>query len=123
MIEGVVNDRLEAVVPLHVVGPSGAERDIDAVLDTGFSDHLALPLDVVEGLGLPLLASADVRLADGGIVFLPTYRVVVLWDGSPREVVAYGVGVGSALIGMAMIEDHLLVVEAVRGSAISIRAI
>ena len=43
MIRGTVNAQGEAVVRLRVRGPSGAEQDVDAVIDTGFTASLTLP--------------------------------------------------------------------------------
>ncbi len=37
MIRGMVNLRREAIVPVRVRGPGGAERDVDAVVDSGFT--------------------------------------------------------------------------------------
>ncbi len=42
MIEGVVNDAYEAVIPLTLQGPSGHMREIEAVIDTGYSGFLDL---------------------------------------------------------------------------------
>ena len=42
MIEGAVNAAYEAVVALRLQGPDGRTRDIDAVLDTGYSGFLTL---------------------------------------------------------------------------------
>lgn len=47
MIRGVVNARREGIVRLRVRGPSGVERDVDAVVDSGFTASLTLPAVVV----------------------------------------------------------------------------
>ena len=52
MIEGVVNGFLEAVVSLPVRGPE--DREIEAVIDTGYSCNLALPPELVAELGVAL---------------------------------------------------------------------
>ena len=54
MIEGVVNRFLEAVVSLRVRGPEGREREIETVIDTGYSGNLTLPPELVAELELPL---------------------------------------------------------------------
>ena len=53
MIEGVVNAAREAVVTISVRGPDGQAREIEAVIDTGYSGFLTLPASLVEDLGLP----------------------------------------------------------------------
>ena len=37
MIEGVVNAAHEAIVPVSLQDPEGRIRDVEAVVDTGFS--------------------------------------------------------------------------------------
>ena len=53
MIQGVVNANLEAVVTLTLRGESGQEREIEAVIDTGFNGFLTLPTALVAQLGIP----------------------------------------------------------------------
>jgi predicted aspartyl protease len=52
MIRGVVNARHEAVVRLRVRGPSGVESDVDAIVDSGFTASLTLPVTMVTALVL-----------------------------------------------------------------------
>jgi hypothetical protein len=40
MIRGTVNARLEALIRLRVRGPGGAELDMDAIVDSGFTSSL-----------------------------------------------------------------------------------
>jgi predicted aspartyl protease len=44
MITGLVNPDYEAVIRLRIQGPGGHEREIDAVIDTGFNGYLTLEL-------------------------------------------------------------------------------
>lgn len=50
MIQGVVNARHEAIVRLRVRGPAGVESDVDAIVDSGFTSSLTLPMPVVTAL-------------------------------------------------------------------------
>ena len=43
MITGVVTERREAVIRVKVLSPAGQDRDIEAVIDTGFDGWLSLP--------------------------------------------------------------------------------
>ena len=52
MIEGKVNERLEAAIALTVGGAPGSESRVDAVIDTGYSGQLTLPPRLDAGLGL-----------------------------------------------------------------------
>ena len=64
MIEGVVNAALEAVVPLRVQGPAGRTREVQAVVDTGYSGFLTLPAGLVIELGLPFAYMGQALLAN-----------------------------------------------------------
>ena len=65
MIEGVVNASYEAMVTRLLRGPDGDVRDIEAVIDTGYSGFLTLPPRLVAELGLPFVTSAQAILANG----------------------------------------------------------
>ena len=64
MIKGRVNER-EARVRLTVLGPIGRQREIEAVVDTGYTASLSLPPSVIEQLGLRWQSLDRGTLADG----------------------------------------------------------
>jgi clan AA aspartic protease len=121
MITGrVTPDGREALIPVTLLGPAGTgPRVLEAVIDTGFTDRLALPPEVVEDLGLPLRGSADVVLADGSIETLPIYRVRLNWHGRELTVRAYGAA-GVPLVGMALLSGSELRVRVVEGGPVEI---
>lgn len=121
MIVGrVTPDGREAVIPLALLRvPTGETRSIEAVIDTGFTDRLTLPPDIVEELGLPLRGSAEVALADGSIETLSMYRVRLLWHGRERTIRAYA-SFGDPLVGMALLSGSELRIRVMAGGAIEI---
>ena len=121
MIEGSVDATLECRIALGLRSPSGETRDVDAVVDTGFSRFLTLPPAVVEELGLPFAGARLVILADGSEVALDAYAATVLWDGRPREIVVYAADT-MPLIGMSMLGGHSLYVEVESGGRVVIQA-
>ncbi len=118
MIQGVVSDRLEAIVV--VTGPLGQTREIEAVVDTGFNGFLTLPPALVTELGLPLVTTGRAFLADGGVVEFDVFNVRVTWDGRPRHIEAYAAQTTS-LVGMALLNGHSLFVEVVEGGRVAIQ--
>jgi len=52
VISGAVNASHEAVISLTVQGPSGLTRQIEAVIDTGFTGFLSLPLALLTELSI-----------------------------------------------------------------------
>lgn len=115
MIVGrVVSDGSEAVIPLTLLGGiTGESRRVEAVIDTGFTDRLTLPPDVVEELRLPLRGSVEVVLADGSVETLPMYFVRLVWHGDEQTIRAYSAA-GDPLVGMALLSGSELRVQ-VRG--------
>ena len=121
MIQGVVNAAYEPVVSISVQGPSAQNSEIEAVVDTGFSEFLTLPPALVTELRLPPVTSASAILADGSEVTFDVYRVTVLWDGYPRHVDAY-MSDSTPLVGMRLLDSHNLNIDVVDGGRVIIQA-
>ena len=121
MIQGTVNTAYEAVVPLIVQGPSGQTRDLQTVIDTGFSDFLTLPPTLITELGLPYRNRDSAILADGSEATFDVYRVTVLWDGHPRHVDAYAADT-TPLVGMLLLDRHNLNIDVEDGGRVVIQA-
>ena len=119
-MEGFVNANLEAVVPLSLRGPEGQAREVDAVIDTGYSGSLTLPPSLVAALGLPYVLSSRATLADDSEVGFGVHSVTALWDSRPRRIEADAVG-STPLIGMALMDDHSLYVEVKDGGRVAIQ--
>ena len=121
MIEGFVNANLEAVVPLTLRGPQGAQRGVDAVIDTGYTGTLALPPSLVENLELPYVFSGKAALADDTEVDFRVHRVTALWDGGPLDIEVHVVG-STPLVGMALLNSHDLSIQVRDGGRVVIQA-
>ena len=121
MIEGLVNSNNEAIVSLMIRSPDGRNREVNAVIDTGYSGFLTLPAALVAELELPYVFSSSATLADDTEVGFPVHRVTAVWDGNPRNIEADAVG-ATPLVGMALLEVHTLYVEVRDGGRVVIRA-
>ena len=121
MIQGAVNAAYEAVVPLTVQGPLGEPREIEAVIDTGFTGFLTLPSALVTELGLAYRDRGRAILADGSEAIFDIYDVAVLWDSRLRNTRAVAAGV-VPLVGMRLLDRHVLTVEVVDGGNVVIQA-
>jgi predicted aspartyl protease len=64
MISGIVTADREAIVRLHLRGTSGLGVDVEAVLDTGFTEYLSLP--PVSCSHLRQLTAEHLRLTPAG---------------------------------------------------------
>ncbi len=121
MILGAVNDAYEAVISLTVQGPSGQSREVEAVIDTGFTGFLSLPSALATELGLPFLTYESAFLADGSLVRFSVHDATALWDGRPRRVYAH-LSDATPLIGMRMLDDHDLSIQVRDGGRVVIQA-
>ncbi len=119
MIEGVVNAAHEAVVPLHLRGPEGRNRDIEAVVDTGYSGYLTLPVALVAELELPFAYMGRALLANDDEVRFEVHDVTVMWDGQPRQIKADATG-STPLAGMLLLHDHDLSIQVRAGGRVLI---
>ncbi len=120
MITGVVNDDFEAVVRLRLRGPNGQQRDVSAIVDTGFNGFLTLPPDVVRPLARPRIARARAGVANGGEEILDICRVAVFWDGKRRLVETTSLS-NAPLIGMGLLQGHELLIQVEKGGKVFIR--
>lgn len=120
MIGGVVNARLEAIIPIRVRGISGIELAIDAIVDSGLTASLTLPAAAVTALGLPRLSSGGAMLADGSVRQFDIYDAEVQWDGAWRPVLVSLVG-DEALVGMRLLAAHELRIAVVPGGSVEIQ--
>ena len=121
MIAGVVNAAYEPVVTLALQGPSGRTREIEAVVDTGFTGFLTVTPALVTELGLEFRNIGRATLADGREVSFPSYGVDVLWDGQRRHIEADAADT-TPLVGMRLLDGHSLYMEVQDGGRIVIQA-
>ena len=121
MIQGAVNAALEAVLPLTVAGSAGRAREVEAVIDTGFSGFLTLPSALVAALGLAFDGVGWAVLADGTEARFDVYDATLLWDGGPRRVYVYAAET-TPLVGMRLLEGHDLHVEVQDGGRVAVEA-
>ncbi len=121
MIQGLVNAAYEAIVVLSLQGPAGQVRDIEAVVDTGYSGFLTLPTVVVAELELPFAYVGQAFLANDDEVSFDVHDVTVLWDGQPKPIKADATG-STPLVGMLLLDNHDLNMEVVDGGRVVIQA-
>ena len=121
MITGIVNPDYEAVIHLLVQGRSGQEREINAVIDTGFNGFLTLPPNLITALGLTRLSRGRAILANGAEDIFDIYGVTVLWDDQPRYVETGSVDT-TPLVGMALLDGYDLHIQVMDGGRVAIQA-
>lgn len=120
MIVGEVNSLPEAVVRLAVRGAAGREREIEAVVDTGYTGALTLPAELISELALPFRGLTRVLLADGRETVCATHEATVKWGPQIRRVPIHAAETGP-LLGMALLYGHELTIEVTDRGHVKIR--
>ena len=119
MITGVVNALGEARIGLTLRGRAGQAREIEAVVDTGFTGYLTLPSARITELQFEWLCREEGILGDGSVRLFDVYEGTVLWDCKPRAI-EVNASETDALAGMGLIRGHLLKIEAVEGGRVTL---
>lgn len=122
MIYGSVSDDgLEPNVQIILVSNVDVfdAPEVRAVIDTGFTGEMTLPLEMIRHLGYSYGGSADGTLADGSESLMHFYEGAVLWHGEERETTVVAAE-GTSLIGMELLSGSRLTVEATPGGEVLI---
>lgn len=122
MIDGMVNNHLEATVRLVIHDATGQPHDVEMIVDTAYNGYLTLPPAQVAVLGLALKAQQQVLLADGSIQAIDFYEATIIWDGQPVTVDVDEID-APPLLGTALLRGHELHVEFVVGGLVTIEVI
>jgi clan AA aspartic protease len=86
VITGIVTADRQATIRLPVRGPAGQQREIGAIIDTGFDGSLTLPPPLIATLGLAWRRRGRAMLADGRESLFDIHEATVVWDGVPRRI-------------------------------------
>ncbi len=122
MILGTVNDSREAVIQLAIFGSDRVPKLIRSVIDTGYTGDLMLPKSLVESLGLALQGRQQAMLGDGSVKVFRMYAGSIIWDGQTRRI-EINSSESEALVGMGLLEDYKLEIEARYGGTVRISAL
>ncbi|HEY3330150.1 MAG TPA: clan AA aspartic protease [Capsulimonadaceae bacterium] len=121
MIIGYMTKRKDPMVSVVVRGPSGT-MEVQAIVDTGFTEYLTLPPAVVESLGLPIIDNISVILADGSSVACNVHDARIKWDGD-----WIGINVQPAettpLIGLGLLDGYEVRIEVAPDGAVEISSL
>jgi clan AA aspartic protease len=115
-------DVLEASVTLVLIGDDGATENIDFVIDTGLTEEVALPQDLINRLNLTSVdddGDIELTMADGTTAAVKVYLAHIMWHEQSRRVAVVNLE-GVPLIGMQLLRGSNLNVDAVPHGIVTI---
>ena len=122
MMYGKVDQNFEVMIHL-VVGDADSKRHtIDALIDTGFTGFLSLPMAVISDLNLKLCGREEGTLGDGSLCTFDVYRGFVIWDGQLRRIDVNAAEI-TPLVGMSLLKGYRMQLDAIVGREVSIRSL
>jgi len=119
MITGTVTAHHEALIPIEIEGPTGERANVQAAIDTGFTDYLTVPSSLARQLLLPAAGAKSVVLADGSETTVPLRVAMVHWHDQPTYVPVLQAE-GGVLVGMALLEGSDVAMRVVEGGEVRI---
>ncbi|MCY7272792.1 MAG: clan AA aspartic protease [Phormidesmis sp. CAN_BIN44] len=122
MMFGAVNNNCEAIIKVAVGRIGSPKVTVDAVIDTGFTSFLSLPLSMITDLGLPWHYRDVGTLGDGSEVVFEIYKAAVIWNGQ-NQIVDVAASEADPLVGMGLLYGFKLQIEAVEGGLVTIEAL
>lgn len=111
ILHGSIDDKNQLWVPIIVAGEHGQQK-ISALLDTGFTGELQLPLQIAVPLGLKLVGVASYKLADGSVSKQMLFSASINWGTKTRLVTASVVmDAEDVLMGVSVLHGYALLVD------------
>ena len=121
-MQGIVDQNCEATIRL-VVGNADSQRQmVDAVIDTGFTGFLTLPLSVLVSLNLRAYRREEGTLGDGSTCIFDVYRGLVIWDGELQRI-DINESETTLLVGMSLLYGYRMQLDAVEGGKVTIQSL
>ena len=120
MINGVVSSDRQVVIPLTILGNAGYDRNIEAIVDTGFDGWLSLPPSLIAALALQWRQRGRAFLADGSECVFDIYEGTVVWDGQNVRIPVHEAET-APLVGMSLLDGYELFVQVRSSGNVTIR--
>lgn len=89
------------------------------MIDTGFTDYLTLPPEVIASLQLVFRESVEFVLGDGSPVSFDTFAATVVWGGQERDILVLA-SEGGPLVGMSLLYGYRVIIDVVDGGSVTI---
>ncbi|MBF0571368.1 MAG: hypothetical protein HQL12_05800 [Candidatus Omnitrophica bacterium] len=109
-MHGHIDNKNQLWVPITVAGNQG-RKEVTALIDTGFTGELLLPLHIAVPLGLKLAGASSCKLGDGSISKQMLFSASITWGTQTRDITVNVIDVEDALIGGGLLHGYVLTVD------------
>jgi len=109
------------VIPVDLFDQQGRLRRVEAMLDTGFDDFLALPGHWVQRLGLVWAATMPMRVATSEWAYFDVYEATVFWLGNRLPIRVLQTQ-SEILVGTRLLWESLLTAQFWEGGSVSVQS-
>lgn len=122
MMQGFVNQSCEAIIRLAVGHANSPKQMVAAVIDTGFTGFLSLPLSIITALGLPWHFRDMGTLGDGSEVIFDMYKATVIWDGK-LQTIDVAASETDPLVGMSLLYGFRVQMDVIERGVVIVEAL
>jgi clan AA aspartic protease len=122
MMQGIVNQNCEAIIRVAIGRENAPKQMVEAVIDTGFTGFLSLPMSRISALGLPWHFRDIGTLGDGSEVIFEMYKATVIWDGQ-IQIIDVAASEAAPLVGMSLLYGFKVQIEAIEGGMVTIESL
>jgi len=110
ILKGRIDEKNQLWVSITVAGQHNQET-ISALVDTGFTGELQLPLKIAVPLGLRLEGVGTFELADGSKIKQMLFSASISWGTKTRLVTVNVVDSDTALLGSGLLYGYFMLVD------------
>ncbi|SRR6266581_306386 len=110
VLNGYIDERNQLWVRVTVAGQTG-QKEIQALVDTGFTGELQLPLIVAVPLGLRLSGVGTFELADGSTSQEMLFAASIQWGTTLRSATVVVANTDTPLMGGGLLHGYVLLVD------------
>jgi clan AA aspartic protease len=109
-ITGNIDGTNQLWTKLDVIGMNGNSK-IDAIIDTGFTGELQLPIKTAVQIGLTLAGTGRAILADGSKIDQLLFSGTIVWGTTTKDVTISIADSNEALIGGGLLHGYDLIIS------------
>ena len=119
MTSGFISEFGEVVVPIDIFDQRGRLRRVEAIVDTGFDYFLALPVQLIQSLGLAWVGRRRMRVATEQMERFESFAADVWWFGARRPIYVLQTQ-SEILVGTSLLWESQLTVQFWEGGSVNV---